>query len=284
MKLRTGLMICVCCCICSVTASAQEGAQLIASAPEAKADPAGPTTSECVPACRQGFTCVQGACVAGCNPPCAASESCTELGQCVNAGSTDSATGGAIPLMVSPHPQSHPELGPGDPGWAVGAGVIGIVGAAAVAGLSIGSAITHGKSASVALGVAGLATMTIVDPIVAIGGRSARDNPVNQGLPVVRVLSWIGYGVTLASSIGLVVYGADHKDVAPGLIASVGMLGVLSTVGFAVDALTSARQAASPVGGITALERDQFSLSPLLALAPGPDGAWTAALGARGKF
>jgi hypothetical protein len=284
MRLRTGLIICMCCCICAVTASAQAGAQPLASTPDAKADPAGPTTSECVPVCRQGFTCVQGACVAGCNPPCAAGERCTELGQCTNAGSPDSATGGAIPLMVSPQPQDHPELGPGDPGWATGAGVIGVVGAAAIAGLTAGSVITHGKSASAALGIAGLATMTIVDPIVAIGARSARDNPVNQGLPTVRVLSWIGYGVTLASGIALSVYGVDHDDVAPGLIASVGMLGVLSTVGFAVDAFTSARQATSPVGGITELERDKFSVSPLFALAPSPDGALTAALGARGTF
>jgi hypothetical protein len=162
--------------------------------------------------------------------------------------------------------------------------VIGVVGAAAIAGLTAGSVITHGKSASAALGVAGLLTMTIVDPIVAIGARSARDNPVNQGLPTVRILSWIGYGVTLASGIGLLVYGVDHKDAAPGLIASVGMLGVLSTVGFAVDSFSSARQASSPVGGITELRHGGFSWSPLFALAPGPDGALTAALGARGSF
>jgi hypothetical protein len=80
------------------------------------------------------------------------------------------------------------------------------------------------------------------------------------------------------------VYGVDHKDVAPGLIASVGMLGVLTMTGFAVDAFTSAHQAKSPVGGVTELRPEGFSLSPVFALAPGPHGSLMGVLGAGGRF
>ncbi len=37
--------------------------------------------SQCVPPCRDGFTCVNGACVSACNPPCAAGEQCLN-GEC----------------------------------------------------------------------------------------------------------------------------------------------------------------------------------------------------------
>lgn len=38
---------------------------------------------ECVPGCRSGFVCLQGACISACNPPCAAGERCTATGECI---------------------------------------------------------------------------------------------------------------------------------------------------------------------------------------------------------
>ncbi len=40
-------------------------------------------SSSCEPDCRDGFTCVRGACVSACNPPCGAGERCTGAGECV---------------------------------------------------------------------------------------------------------------------------------------------------------------------------------------------------------
>lgn len=37
----------------------------------------------CVPECRIGFTCVDGACVSQCNPPCLSGEVCTEKRECM---------------------------------------------------------------------------------------------------------------------------------------------------------------------------------------------------------
>jgi hypothetical protein len=38
---------------------------------------------QCKPACRAGFTCIDGECKSACNPPCASNERCTEAAQCV---------------------------------------------------------------------------------------------------------------------------------------------------------------------------------------------------------
>ncbi len=43
-------------------------------------------TSECLPTCEPGFECVQGKCESMCNPPCGASEVCTDIGQCERLG------------------------------------------------------------------------------------------------------------------------------------------------------------------------------------------------------
>lgn len=52
--------------------------------PSAAEVPAPPPVGQCVPSCREGYTCHKGACVSACNPPCAADERCNALGECVN--------------------------------------------------------------------------------------------------------------------------------------------------------------------------------------------------------
>lgn len=57
-------------------------ASCLVAVPEAKrkAKPAAPAASAaaeaCVPACRQAFVCVKGACVSACNPPCPEGDRC----------------------------------------------------------------------------------------------------------------------------------------------------------------------------------------------------------------
>lgn len=73
-----------------------------------------PTAAEkpCFPDCREGFTCVKGACVSACNPPCAAHERCTRDGECVSKG------GAAAPPPVpkpAPPPVSKPAPPPAPP-------------------------------------------------------------------------------------------------------------------------------------------------------------------------
>lgn len=49
-------------------------------APTPEAAPAG--GAACTPACRDGYTCMEGACVDACNPPCPAGAHCTGAGAC----------------------------------------------------------------------------------------------------------------------------------------------------------------------------------------------------------
>lgn len=53
------------------------------------------TPATCTPACRDGFTCVAGACVSACNPACSASEVCTVtsgIATCIATAPTDAGT------------------------------------------------------------------------------------------------------------------------------------------------------------------------------------------------
>jgi hypothetical protein len=56
----------------------QAPVSVAASVPLAPAQPL-----VCVPACRAGFTCANGACVSSCNPACGAGETCTARGECL---------------------------------------------------------------------------------------------------------------------------------------------------------------------------------------------------------
>ncbi len=52
---------------------------MVTEVARAEPDPA----VSCQPACRSGYTCVEGRCVSACNPPCAANEVCATGGACV---------------------------------------------------------------------------------------------------------------------------------------------------------------------------------------------------------
>jgi hypothetical protein len=242
-----------------------------------------PTTSECVPGCREGFVCSDHKCVSVCNPPCAAGQTCTSLGQCVP-GEGATSQGPVVPLMVPEKEQSHPELGPGDPGWAMEAGIIGLVGAAGVVTLTALSAWKNGEAASGYFGVGALSTVAIAGPVVAIGALSARSNPIHKGYPLVYTLSWIGYGASLVFGGALLIDGMATKEGVPaGWIAGAGAIGALTLVGFSIDAIASAVHAKSPIGQLGV--RDQTpSVMPTMALVPERNGGLAATFGLNGLF
>lgn len=43
-----------------------------------------PVDQPCVPDCRDGYVCYQGACISACNPPCPGGQTCTGTGQCID--------------------------------------------------------------------------------------------------------------------------------------------------------------------------------------------------------
>lgn len=244
-----------------------------------------PVASECIPKCREGFVCSEQKCVSVCNPPCAAGQTCTSLGHCVTPASADTSTseGSAVPMMVPDEPQSHPELGPGDPGWATGAGIIGLVSAAAVVGLTAVSAYKHHESESAYFGLGALGTLAVAGPVVALGALSARSNPIHRGYPTVYTLSWIGYAASLIYGTGLLIDGMESDGVDPGWIAGAGVIGTLTLVGFSIDAFVSAIQAESPVGQLGTV-RHQPSLMPQIAVSREVNGGAAATFGLNGTF
>lgn len=186
----------------------------------------------------------------------------------------------ASPVVLVP-PSA--QVGPADAGWAFSAGLLGVASAAGVLGLSIGSAATHGEPASAYFGIAATGLLALSAPVVAVGGASARTNPLIQGSSTVRTLGWVGYGLSLTSAAALMFVGVSDKDVPVGLIALTGIVGAGSLVAFAVDAFNSDADARSPVG--QARVHRTFSLNaPTLLVAPRRDGGVDGLLSIGGAF
>src|SRR5262245_27899863 len=84
------------CLIAVGSVQAQEAAQTVTGPTPLQAPPppppseagapalgAPPPAAACEPACRAGYSCVQGQCVSSCNPPCSPGDVCTSTGECV---------------------------------------------------------------------------------------------------------------------------------------------------------------------------------------------------------
>jgi hypothetical protein len=59
------------------------------------------TTAGCVPECRSGYVCIEGACVSACNPPCTGDQTCTPEGQCVPNATTPATSAFPITVMTA---------------------------------------------------------------------------------------------------------------------------------------------------------------------------------------
>lgn len=78
------------------------------------------TPAACTPACRDGFTCVAGACVSACNPACSASETCTVtsgVATCTPVAPTDASADVApvdtsVPDVTQPDDVALPDVPP----------------------------------------------------------------------------------------------------------------------------------------------------------------------------
>jgi len=190
-----------------------------------------------------------------------------------------SAQAAAPVILVPPSVQT----GPADAGWAFSAGLVGVIAAAGVVGLSVGAVATDGEPASAYLGLAATGTLAIVLPIVAVGGASARSNPLIQGSRSTRTLGWVGYGLSLTTATALLFVGAAGDDVPVGLIAATGILGAGSLVAFSVEAFNTDADARSPVG--QASNNPGFTLqAPALAVLPARGGGVDGLLTFGGSF
>jgi hypothetical protein len=246
-------------------------ASLLASAAPVRAEAPG---DACFPACRSGFLCHEGRCISACNPPCSAGETCTSAGECV----APAPKAEPAAFLGEPTPTVAATPDPTDAGWARGAFYFGAGAAAIDVTLTALVLATNPQDASAArdLGALSIVFFGVTTPLIALGGGSARNHPSVTGHPNLRVASWIACGLTLADAAWLLL--RSHKEViGDGWVASVGVLGTFSALGFTIDARTSASQAER-------LRGTPVSSHPALGLATGTAGGLVPTWGWGGRF
>jgi hypothetical protein len=230
-----------------------------------------------MPSCRTGYICMQQQCVSACNPVCAAGETCTARGECERPPAYASAVTPSGAAAGAP-----PE--PGDPGWATGGGVFGVIAAAGTVGLAVASEVTKDEQIpSLPLGIGATALIAIAGPITAVGGASARDRGGVRGSPGLRVAGWLGYALTLLDASALIGLGVAEITPPDGLITSVGLLGASSLTCLAADAFMSASEA-NESARPSALPASSPSVSPLFSLRRARDESLVPSIGVAGAF
>lgn len=210
------------------------------------------------PACRAGFLCNAGQCVEACNPPCGAGTTCSAAATCEPDAPAEAADGGAER----------------DGGYAIGAGVLGIVMAALTVGLHVVSDVgVNNYWVDIGLGWGGIGLPFLTAPIIG-GGALSASGPGVTGIVPLRVGAWIAYGLYVIGAVGGAIYAADHSGAVPEeLMITLAVAGVTTELAFAVDAIYTGAQANEPVAAV-----------PVASLVTSPNGVTGAMLGALGRY
>ncbi len=173
----------------------------------------------CAPTCRSGHSCVDGACVQMCNPPCSVGTACSANAECEPTQNLSESAG-----------------------WARGAGGFGVAAGVASAVALIGGLATDDKDLQIGLGLGVWGLLMVSVPIIASGGRSARHGTA-RGRVGLRVLGWLSYFASVV--LGGIALGlsASGDDVPASVAVPLVLLGITTELAFAVDAYASASQA-----------------------------------------
>lgn len=132
-----------------------------------------------------------------------------------------------------------------DAGWTTPAGIIGLVGAAAAVGLIGGAAasLDNDSETDSILGGAGLLTVAILNPIVAVGAHSGDE----RGSVGLEIASWVAYGITIVNGIALLAIGDAEDDVTEPLTIATGALAGVSLATMAASALIAGSKSRAAV-------------------------------------
>lgn len=126
-----------------------------------------------------------------------------------------------------------------DDGWATGAGVFGLAATPIATSLGVAAVATNGEDvAPIALGASCYSLVATTVPIVSGGGSSARHGKAN-GVPALRIVSWITYGISMANGAAMLAIGIADGYVPSGLIIAEIGTGLVSMVTMSADALAS---------------------------------------------
>jgi hypothetical protein len=206
----------------------------------------------------------------------------------------------AIVTQPGPVNFNEPRLGrrPHSAGWAIGAGIVGLVFSGVVLGLAAGadasrpytyySSYTHHRGdaeVSLPLSITSLVLTAVMVPVIASGGSSARRDTDLHGAIVLRVFSWIFYGCALAA--GVVGIPLQILEATPdGYLIVPGALGAASLIFMAIDNFISFGQNRHLASQIEEQEHPTSSLEIGQYIAPVmmPNGTVGLTAGIGGRF
>lgn len=139
-------------------------------------------------------------------------------------------------------------------GWATGAGVLGVVSAGVIVGLTAVTVAINGNDIANYTGGVTLLFAAVSVPVVAIGAGSGRWDPSIRGGVAWRVVGWVSFGLAMVNGVVSLGVGLSGVTVPSVLIATLGGLGALSAVSHALDAFITGGEgralAAQPTSGL----------------------------------
>lgn len=160
------------------------------------------------------------------------------------------------PFIVDDGSQSYVQ---GETGWTRGAGILGLVSAAAIIGLGTAGAVAANNfDEEIALPFAGASTVVggVLLPISASGGNSGAE----RGPSFVRILGWVTYGLFMGMAVVTLfawyvddlstLSGNSFFDFTPYIAASTS-LGAISSTLFAVNGFLSYNASKAPLASNT---------------------------------
>jgi hypothetical protein len=141
--------------------------------------------------------------------------------------------------------------------------------------LGSAAAFSEDPDASTALGAAATVIASIGVPISELlGGTTRRTTGVRGSIPL-RIVGWVGYGLTLVDAITMLALSED-VHFGPGLILPVAILGALSATCFGIDNSKTVSQAKSA--------QPKLTLSPAVRTLHDPYGHHFQTIGVRVNF
>lgn len=168
--------------------------------------------------------------------------------------------------------------GPADPGWALEAAILGFSAAGVTLGLGIAADAWMGdepEAGPLALELGGVVAIGAVNPVVFMGGRSARLGADVEGCFGCRTAAWVLFATHAAAAVATITLHFAMDDPVPhGVVGGMMGLGSASNLLFAVDALMAHDQASSAAAAAStsSSEPGGVAVAPVLAPLAGRDG------------
>jgi hypothetical protein len=199
--------------------------------------------------------------------------------------------GDCVPLIGSDDERAADDDAPlATAGYALEAGVIGIIGSGAVLGLSIGAAYRkEDLLPAIPIAVGATLITVVAAPAIKSGSKSARRTPGVEGSLAFRVIGWIAFGIHVGGSLALAAAipfhwlnaDEDGNGWTPqrSWIIANGAMGATALLCLAIDALVARSQAREVIERNEREPRERLA-GPTLRPFVGPVGGTGAASGA----